>query len=141
MTIRVNREIVLKGLLNKVKEAKKLNMQEVKIPIKELDDLAYVVYQLMAEDISKILSLKDPKEETPKKQEKKPVVRKVLEKIVDEEPEIIEEKTPEPVVQPKPPELPKKIEPIVQKPIVPEIQEMEEEPDDEPFNGLYGGTW
>ena len=138
MTIRVNREIVLKSLLNKIKEAKRLNMTEIKYPIKELDDLAYVVYQLMAEDISKILSLNDKPEPEPKKQPvKKP--KKVLEEIRPSQEQVSEVPTvqPEPVKEHPKPE-PKPILPP--KPTIPNTDDLFDDEDDND-NTLYGGTW
>lgn len=149
MVIRVNREVILKDLLTKVKEAKRLNMKEVRIPIKELDDLAFVVYELMTEDVSKILSLKDKKEEPKPKPIKKDSERKVLEEI---KPAPVVEKEPEKPVKIKKEEpqfivnIPKQIEelkPIIQPIQEEQIEEPEEEEDDteNSINGLYGGTW
>ena len=52
-------------------------MPEVRMPIKELDDLAYVIYQLMAEKLSPLLELPESKqqEEVVKpKRKQRPVV-------------------------------------------------------------------
>lgn len=137
--MRINRDIILKDLLNKVKEAKRLNMKEVKFPIKELDDLAYVVYELMTEDISKLLSLKDKKEEPVVS---KPVkkVRKVLEEIT-QEPEIVEEPKEKDNIVESSLDKPKfNVKEIEEVPEINPVEEITEE-EDEPINGLFGGTW
>ena len=135
MTIKVNREIILKDLLNKVKEAKRLNMKEVKLSIKELDDLAYVVYQLMAEDISKIFDLKDKKENPEPEPIKKKTERKVLEEIPKEDKEDTEPPPEMNLIINEPPKT-EEIEPPAQEPEV-EEEEVEFNVD----NALFGGTW
>lgn len=134
MAIKINREIILKDLLNKVKEAKRLNMKEVKLSIKELDDLAYVVYQLMTEDICKIFDLKDKKENPEPEPVKKKTERKVLEEIIQEE--VVPEPKQETnfIVNEAP-----KIEEIEQPVQKPEVEE--EEPEFNVDNALFGGTW
>lgn len=43
------REVVLKKLFNRVKESKRNNLKEVRIPIKELEDLGAVVHEMLVE--------------------------------------------------------------------------------------------
>jgi len=43
------REIVLKKLFNRIKESKRNNLKEVRIPIKELDDLGLVIHEMLVE--------------------------------------------------------------------------------------------
>ena len=43
------REIILKKLFNRVKESKRNNLKEVRIPIKELEDLGAVVHEMLVE--------------------------------------------------------------------------------------------
>lgn len=43
------RELVLKKLFNRVKESKRNNLKEVRIPIKELEDLGAVVHEMLVE--------------------------------------------------------------------------------------------
>lgn len=57
--MRINREKILKDFLYKIYEAKKHNMKDVRMTINELDDLSYVIYELMSEDISKRYSVND----------------------------------------------------------------------------------
>lgn len=79
--VKIDRSFVLKNFLDKVYDAKKQNMSEIRIPIKELDDLAYVIYQLMSEDMAKILEYLDtskPKEDKPIK---KPSAPRIVETI------------------------------------------------------------
>ena len=42
---KINRDYVLKTFLDKVREAKRQDMKEVKIPMRFLDDLAYYLGQ------------------------------------------------------------------------------------------------
>lgn len=51
----MNREKVLKDFLDKIKKAKQYNMSEIRISIKELDDIMYIIYELMSEKISDVL--------------------------------------------------------------------------------------
>lgn len=55
--MRLNRELVLKDFLEKISKAKKMRLTEVKVSVAELDDIAFILYELMSEKISKILSL------------------------------------------------------------------------------------
>ena len=43
------REIILKKFFNRIKESKKNNLKEVRIPIKELEDLGAVVHEMLVE--------------------------------------------------------------------------------------------
>ena len=43
------RELVLKKLFNRVKESKRNNLKEVRIPIKELEDLGAVIHEMLVE--------------------------------------------------------------------------------------------
>lgn len=43
------REAILKKLFNRVKESKRNNLKEVRIPIKELEDLGAVVHEMLVE--------------------------------------------------------------------------------------------
>lgn len=52
---KINKDYILKTFLNKIKIAKREGMKELKIPVSFLDDLAYIIYQLMSENISSIL--------------------------------------------------------------------------------------
>lgn len=71
--MRLNRELVLKDFLVKLSKAKKMKITDVKISVAELDDIAFILYELMSEKISKILSLMD-EEKIEKKVEPKKVV-------------------------------------------------------------------
>ena len=51
----INRERVLKNFLEKIRQAKSMNMSEIRISIKELDDISYIIYELMSEKLSIIL--------------------------------------------------------------------------------------
>ena len=95
--LKLNRDSVLKSFMQKVKEAKRLNMKDVKMTMKEIDDLFQVVYELMTEQISnalvKVEELKEIKET--KKDTSLPKKRRVIEEFkVEKEPE---EKVIEPV--------------------------------------------
>ena len=159
--VKINRDYVLKTFLDKVREAKRQDMKEVKIPMRFLDDLAYIIVQLMSEELSKAFEAIENKP----KDEIKPVVpisRKVLKSItpkkLDEIKEVKEQIEVKPVIQEpvinesevKPVEEPVKSyeeQPVVYKPkeqpkVEPVIEEPEEEDDeDENTNIMYGGTW
>jgi len=143
--LKLNRDSVLKAFLEKVKEAKRLNMKDVKITMKEMDDLFQVVYELMTEQISNALvTLETKKEQDVKKADNIiPKKRRVIEEIkVEKEPEVdkseqvssqVSEQVKPTVVVQQPP----KVQPVPMNVIVEE--EPEEEEDDD--NTLYGGTW
>ena len=141
----LNRDSVLKSFLNKVKEAKRLNMKDIKITMKEMDDLFQVVYELMSEQITEALKYIEEKKE--QDAIKKPVQnkkRRVIEKIEIDNSFEPEEKVVKTEIntmvkeQPEPQKIPIKTEIVETKP-EPEIIEEDEEEDDD--NTLYGGTW
>lgn len=155
---KINRDYVLKTFLDKVREAKRQDMKEIKVPVNFLDDLAYIIMQLMSEELSKAYEAIEnkPKEQvkpylpikkrvlkefTPKKL--KDMVKDVEVKPVDEE-----VKSTEPEVKPMVEELVKPYEeqPVVYKPkeqpkVEPVDEEPEEDDEDDNDNVLYGGTW
>jgi hypothetical protein len=153
--LRLNRDSVLKSFLEKVKEAKRLNMKDVKMTMKEIDDLFQVVYELMTEQITnalvKIEEMKEIKET--KKDNLLPKKRRVIEEFKTEKDP--EEKVIEPVKiiipdgskqngDPKTATFNARVtmkeEP---KPQVVDVKIIEEEPEEEEEedNSLYGGTW
>ena len=105
--VKIDRSFVLKNFLDKVYDAKRQNMPEVRMPIKELDDLAYVIYQLMAEKISPLLELPDSKQQEevvkPRRKQRPVVIEQFKVNKVTSQPqkEIIEEKTIEKIEEPK----------------------------------------
>ena len=158
--VKINRDYVLKTFLDKVREAKRQDMKEVKIPIRFLDDLAYIIVQLMSEELSRAFEAIENKP----KEEVKPVIpvnRKVLKTITPKKLEEIKEKVEvqpviqEPVPTPVEPEVqlveepvksyeeqPVVYKPVEQPKVEPVIEEPEEEDDeDENTNIMYGGTW
>ena len=78
--VKINRDYVLKTFLDKVREAKRQDMKEIKVPVRFLDDLAYIIVQLMSEELSKAYeSIENkPKEEI---KSQLPISRKVLKEI------------------------------------------------------------
>ncbi len=124
--VKIDRSFVLKSFLDKVYDAKRQNMSEVRMSVKELDNLAYVIYQLMSEDMAKVLEYLEnskPKEEVVvKKQPPKRIVETIKVNKV-QQPKIIEPK--EEIV----------VEKIENDVIVDEYEEDEEQP------YLYGGTF
>ena len=60
--MKINRDYILKTFLDKIREAKRQGMKEIKIPIDFLDDVAYIIYGLMSEHISKILEYAEKQE-------------------------------------------------------------------------------
>lgn len=105
--VKIDRSFVLKNFLDKVYDAKRQNMPEVRMPIKELDDLAYVIYQLMAEKISPLLELPESKQQEevvkPRRKQRPVVIEEFKVNKVTSQPqkEIIEEKTIEKIEEPK----------------------------------------
>ena len=105
--VKIDRSFVLKNFLDKVYDAKRQNMPEVRMPIKELDDLAYVIYQLMAEKISPLLELSESKQQEevvkPRRKQQPVVIEEFKVNKVTSQPqkEIIEEKTIEKIEEPK----------------------------------------
>ena len=151
--VKINRDYVLKTFLDKVREAKRQDMKEVKIPVRFLDDLAYIIVQLMSEELSRAFEALENK---PKEEVKSyiPVNKKVLKTItpkkIEKELKSVEVKPVEPVVEEvKPIEQPVKSfeeQPVVYKPIEqpkvePIVEEQEEDEEDDNTNIMYGGTW
>ena len=153
--LKLNRDSVLKSFMQKVKEAKRLNMKDVKMTMKEIDDLFQVVYELMTEQISnalvKVEELKEIKET--KKDTSLPKKRRVIEEFkVEKEPE---EKVIEPVKIIIPDGSKQNSDPKTAtfnarvtmkeepKPQVVDVKiiEVEPEAEEEEDNSLYGGTW
>ena len=151
--LNLNRDSVLKAFLEKVKEAKRLNMRDVKMTMKEMDDLFQVVYELMTEQISNALGVLDAQnDKTPKKFEPVlPKKRRVIEEIpVEKEPE---EKIIEPVKiilpdgskqngDPKTATFNARVtikeEP---KPQIVDVKIIDEEQEENDDNVMYGGSW
>lgn len=53
--VKIDRGFVLKTFLDRIVEAKRLNMSDIRMSVKELDDVAYVIYGLMSEKLSTLL--------------------------------------------------------------------------------------
>jgi hypothetical protein len=53
------REAILKKFFNRVKESKRNNLKEVRIPMKELEDLGAVIYEMLAEFYSEKMEEKE----------------------------------------------------------------------------------
>lgn len=47
------REIILKKFFNRIKEAKRNNIKEIRIPTKELEDLGLIVHEMLIEFYNK----------------------------------------------------------------------------------------
>lgn len=147
---KINRDYVLKTFLDKVREAKRQDMKEVKIPMRFLDDLAYIIVQLMSEELSRAFEAIETK---PKEEIKTtiPINRKVLKEIT---PKKLEEMKKDVEVKPVESEV-KPVEETVksyeEQPVVykqveqPKVEQVVEEPEeneeDDNDNVLYGGTW
>lgn len=153
--LKLNRDSVLKSFMEKVNEAKRLRMKDVKLTMKEMDDLAMVVYELMSEQITKALEYIEMKKEEDEVKKPNPnKKRRVIEKIdidthIEPKEKVVElvkvvvpnglnEKS-EPTSYTAEVPLPK-IEEVIKEVEEPEdIEETEDEEDDD--NTLYGGTW
>ena len=51
----MDRDYVLKSYFNKVSEAKKQNIRELRMSVKELDDIGYILYELLSEYYNKTI--------------------------------------------------------------------------------------
>lgn len=157
--VKINRDYVLKTFLDKVREAKRQDMKEIKIPVRFLDDLAYVIVQLMSEELSRAFEAIEykPKEEV---KPQLPINRKVLKEITPKKLDSIlpkeetikvivpdgttEKSEPTTYIAEVPlPKIEEKIkeveEPKNEENIVNDIENNEEEDDN--TNIMYGGTW
>jgi hypothetical protein len=52
----MNRDVILKNFFSKLKEAKAQNVRDVRLSLKEMDDLGYVLFELTSEFYDKIMS-------------------------------------------------------------------------------------
>lgn len=133
---KINKDYILKTFLNKIKIAKREGMKELKIPVSFLDDLAYIIYQLMSENISSILDKieiikEEEKENTTSlkknvfkeiKIDKKPVKENIEIKV---EPAIIEEVKNDNIIN--------------NEDIINNVEDDENDEDEGTI--LYGGSW
>lgn len=77
--VKIDKGFVLKNFLDKVYDAKQQNMQTVRMNIKELDDLAYIIYQLMSDKIDTMLNIIENKNTKELKlNETKPIIKEPL---------------------------------------------------------------
>ena len=77
--VKIEKGFVLKNFLDKVYDAKQQNMQTVRMNIKELDDLAYIIYQLMSDKIDTMLNIIENKNTKELKlNETKPIIKEPL---------------------------------------------------------------
>lgn len=51
----MNRDFVLKNFWNKLTEAKKENVREIRLSLKEMDELGFVIYELLGEYFNKTI--------------------------------------------------------------------------------------
>ena len=51
----MNRDFVLKNFRNKLTEAKKENVREIRLSLKEMDELGFVIYELLGEYFNKTI--------------------------------------------------------------------------------------
>ena len=52
----MNRDVVLKNFFNKLKEAKSKNSRDVRLSLKEMDDLGYILFELTSEFYDKVMT-------------------------------------------------------------------------------------
>ena len=52
----MNRDIVLKNFFEKLKEAKSQNVRDVRLSLKEMDDLGYILFELTSEFYDKVMT-------------------------------------------------------------------------------------
>ena len=162
---KINRDYVLKTFLDKVREAKRQDMKDLKVPVRFLDDLAYIIMQLMSEELSRAYEAIENKPKNDVKPQS-PINRKVLKEITPKKIDTIiplEEKPVEIVNVVVPNGLNEKSEPTTYTAEVPlpkieevikeveepkkeeiienNIEEDDEDEDDDNTNVMYGGTW
>lgn len=51
----INRDFVLKNFWEKLREAKRQNVRDVRMTLKEIDELGYVIYELLTEYYNKTI--------------------------------------------------------------------------------------
>lgn len=141
---KINREYILKTFFEKVKEAKRQGMKEIKIPINFLDDMSTVLYQILSEDISKLLDKIDSLNEEKQIQQESPKLKKRVFKEIQIKKPVVEnalEIKEEIVEEEKPIEVKEIIE--NEQKIDNDIENNEEEDDEDDEGGitLYGGSW
>lgn len=81
--VKIDRGFVLKTFLDRIVEAKRLNMSDIRMSVKELDDVAYVIYGMMSEQMSKFMDYIDIKNDTSdtNKTKKQPKPKVIIENI------------------------------------------------------------
>lgn len=69
--IKISREKVLNTFIEKIKNAKSSGMSEIKMSVKELDDVSFVIYQIMAEKLDMFIELNEKLKESKKELDNK----------------------------------------------------------------------
>ena len=57
--IKISREKVLNTFIEKIKNAKSSGLSEIKMSVKELDDISFVIYQIMAEKLDMFIEMNE----------------------------------------------------------------------------------
>lgn len=83
--IKISREKVLNTFIEKIKNAKSSGMSEIKMSVKELDDVSFVIYQIMAEKLDMFMEMNEKIKEEKKELDNKKKIRQYKEEDEEEE--------------------------------------------------------
>lgn len=83
--IKISREKVLNTFIEKIKNAKSSGLSEIKMSVKELDDVSFVIYQIMAEKLDMFMELNEKIKEEKKDLDNKKKIRQYKEEDEEEE--------------------------------------------------------
>lgn len=83
--IKISREKVLNTFIEKIKNAKSSGMSEIKMSVKELDDVSFVIYQIMAEKLDMFMEMNEKIKEEKKELDNKKKIRQYKEEDEEED--------------------------------------------------------
>ena len=83
--IKISREKVLNTFMEKIKNAKSSGMSEIKMSVKELDDVSFVIYQIMAEKLDMFMEMNEKIKEEKKELDNKKKIRQYKEEDEEED--------------------------------------------------------
>lgn len=83
--IKISRERVLNTFIEKIKNAKSSGLSEIKMSVKELDDISFVIYQIMAEKLDMFIEMNEKIKEEKKELDNKKKIRQYKEKDDEDE--------------------------------------------------------
>ena len=83
--IKISREKVLNTFIEKIKNAKSSGMSEIKMSVRELDDVSFVIYQIMAEKLDMFMEMNEKIKEEKKELDNKKKIRQYKEEDEEED--------------------------------------------------------